>query len=216
MKLLREWAIPEIIIESAGVNKPKQYFIEGVFMEAETPNRNNRIYPKKVLQREVDRYVSEAVTPSTAMACGELNHPESPILNLERISHKVISLRFDGNKVIGRAKVLDTPQGKIAKNLMDEGIALGVSTRGLGSVRESDGYNVVQDDFHLSCIDMVSEPSVREAMVENIMESREWDYIDGKIVEIKLDIKKAKGKHQLEEAKIRAFAKLMESIRIKV
>lgn len=216
MKLLRECFEAQAIVESVQ-GKPKSYFIEGIFMQSDTPNRNGRIYPKAILAKEVNRYLKEAIIPGTAMSLGQLNHPVSdPGLDLERASHRILKLEWNGKNVMGRAKVIDTPQGRIVKSLMDEGIKLGVSTRGLGSVSEQNGHNVVQDDFVLSTVDIVSDPSVKEAIVENIMESREYAFVDGKIVEIQNMIKQAQGKKQLEEAKLKSLSMLLNSFKVAI
>ena len=206
------------LVESAE-GKPKQYFIEGVFLQSGTPNRNGRIYPTKIMKREVDRFVDEAVSKSTAAALGELGHPtgeQGPTLNMERVSHVITSLQMEGNNVYGRAKILDTPYGKIVKTFMDEGIVLGVSSRGLGSLQQrDDGVNEVQDDFHLATVDIVAEPSCRDAVVESIMESKSWEFVDGKFIEvIREGVKTAKGKKQLEEAKLKVFASFMKSLKV--
>lgn len=205
------------LIESV-TGKPKQYFIEGVFLQADVSNRNGRVYPRAIMEREVKRFVTEAVSKKSASAMGELGHPtgeQGPTLNMERVSHVITDLRMEGNDVIGRAKILDTPYGKITKTFMDEGIVLGVSSRGLGSVQSrEDGVNEVQDDFHLATVDIVAEPSCRDAVVESIMEGKDWDFVDGQFIEkFKSEIKNAKGKRQLEEAKLKAFQTLLKSIK---
>jgi len=209
------------LIESTE-NQPKSYFIEGIFLQSETANRNMRRYPKNILQKEVARFNKESIQPKSATALGELGHPtgdQGPILNMERVSHMIQSLTMDGNDVIGRAKVLDTPYGKIVKTFMDEGVRLGVSSRGLGSLGEADqnGVAVVQDDFRLQSVDIVAEPSCRDAVVESILESKEWAFVDGQIVEsIRNTVKKAKGNKALEESKIKAFKMFMDSLRINI
>jgi hypothetical protein len=220
MKLLIEQNFNNVgsIIESLEVDgkKEKQYFIEGIYMQADTPNRNGRSYPLSTMTREVNRYVKESIEPGYLTACGELEHPESPSINTERIAHRMLSLQMEGKNAIGRSKVLDTPCGKIVKSLMDEGLKIGVSSRGLGSVSESNGVNVVQDDFRLATVDIVAEPSCRDAVVESIMEGKEWAFVDGEYIEIlREDVKRAKAS-QLEEAKLRAFTKFMNSLHIKV
>ena len=159
------------------VNGEKQYHIDGIFMQAEQKNRNGRVYPSKVLMNEVKRYNNEYVKSSRAM--GELGHPEGPQLNLERVSHLIKELRIDGNDVYGKTKILDTPYGKIVKNLIREGVKIGVSSRGMGSLKQRDGINEVQDDFSLAAVDIVADPSAPNAFVEGIMEGKEWVWENG-------------------------------------
>ena len=151
------------------VDGEKQYHIDGVFMQAEQKNRNGRVYPSRTLMNEVQRYNNEYVKTSRAM--GELGHPEGPQLNLERVSHLIKELRIDGDNVYGKAKILDTPYGKIVKDLIKEGVKIGVSSRGMGSLKQNDkGINEVQDDFTLSAVDIVADPSAPDAYVQGIME----------------------------------------------
>lgn len=151
----------------------RSFYIEGVFIQGATPNRNNRVYPMHVLEREVGRYVEEAVKQNRAL--GELNHPEGPNINLDRVSHIITELKRDGNDYIGRAKILETPNGKIVQNLLAADVRFGVSTRGMGSVHESNGIMEVQDDFRLStAADIVADPSAPKAFVNGIYEGREW------------------------------------------
>ena len=151
----------------------KNYFIEGVFLQAELKNRNNRMYPLKTLTKEVAKYDENYIQKGRAL--GELGHPDGPSINLDRVSHKILSLREDGNNFIGRAKLLDTPMGKVAKSLLDEGVKLGVSSRGMGSIRKEDNCNVVMDDFMLAtAADIVADPSAPDAFVNGIMEGKEW------------------------------------------
>ena len=156
----------------------KNYFIEGVFLQAELKNKNGRVYPFKTLQREVAKYDENFITKGRAL--GELGHPEGPSINLDRVSHKIESLKEDGNNFVGRAKILDTPNGKIAKSLLDEGVSLGVSSRGMGSLRKEDGANIVEDDFMLAtAADIVADPSAPDAYVDGIMEGKEWVWNNG-------------------------------------
>lgn len=219
MKLLVEqnFSGVESFVEN-NVDKPKEYFIEGIFLQADNKNRNGRIYPLPILEKEVERYIKESIDTNLLSCCGELNHRDDPSVDPERISHRNLSLRLEGKNFIGKAKILiDQPCGKIVKGLMDEGLKLGVSSRAIGSLVEKEGYSEVQNDLRLSTIDIVSEPSVSEAIVENIMESTEWDYIDGKFVQLfRENIRKAKGKQNLEEAKIKEFHKLINSFKIKI
>ena len=193
----------------------KNYFIEGVFLQAELKNKNGRMYPFKTLQREVAKYDENFITKGRAL--GELGHPEGPSINLDRVSHKIESLREDGNNFIGRAKILDTPNGKIAKSLLDEGVSLGVSSRGMGSLRKEDGCNIVEDDFMLAtAADIVADPSAPDAFVDGIMEGKEWVWDNGIIKEsavaqIKQEIDQATLRN-LQERKISAFNKLLRSL----
>ena len=193
----------------------KNYFIEGVFLQAELKNKNGRMYPFKTLQREVAKYDENFITKGRAL--GELGHPEGPSINLDRVSHKIESLREDGNNFIGRAKILDTPNGKIAKSLLDEGVRLGVSSRGMGSLRKEDGCNIVEDDFMLAtAADIVADPSAPDAFVDGIMEGKEWVWDNGilkesAVAEIKQEIDQATLRN-LQERKISAFNKFLRSL----
>jgi len=155
----------------------KQAFIEGVFMQAEKMNRNKRIYPKEVLAEATAKYVKEQV--KTGRAVGELDHPEGPQINLDKVSHKITELKFEGNNVVGKALILDTPMGKIVKGLIDGGVKLGVSSRGMGTVEQKDGKTYVKDDYMLSTVDIVQDPSAPAAFVDGIMEGVEWVYESG-------------------------------------
>ena len=160
-------------------NGKKEHFIEGIFMQAEKKNRNGRVYPIQTLSKEVSRYNSEYVNKNRAF--GELGHPDSPTINLDRVSHMITNLYPDGNNFMGKAKILDTPNGKIVKSLLDGGASLGVSTRGVGSLKPHNGYQLVQDDFHLAtAADIVADPSAPEAFVRGIMENAEWILENGK------------------------------------
>ena len=193
----------------------KNYFIEGIFLQAELKNKNGRMYPFKTLQREVAKYDENYITKGRAL--GELGHPEGPSINLDRVSHKIESLKEDGNNFIGRAKILDTPNGKIAKSLLDEGVSLGVSSRGMGSIRKEGNCNIVQDDFMLAtAADIVADPSAPEALVDGIMEGKEWVWDNGVIKEsavaqIKQEIDQATLRN-LQERKISAFSKFLRSL----
>lgn len=174
MKLIKEH-IEEVklIVEESKTGTGKNYFIEGVFLQSNLKNRNGRMYPKEIMQKEVDRYTKEYISKNRAF--GELGHPDSPSINLDRVSHMIKSLKIDGNNYIGRAKIMDTPYGKIVKSLIDEGAQLGVSSRGLGSLVQRNGVNLVQDDFQLAtAADIVADPSAPDAFVEGIMEGAEW------------------------------------------
>lgn len=218
MKLIKENITEtKLIVEDKGLGKGKQYFIEGVFLQSELKNRNGRMYPEAVMDREVTRYMQEAVKNNRAY--GELGHPDTPSINLDRVSHLIVDLRKEGKNYIGKAKILETPMGQIARGLLDGGANLGVSSRALGSLKmNEDGVNVVQDDFMLStAADIVADPSAPDAYVQGIMEGKEWLFVDGKFVEKHIEeaksiIKKASSK-QLEEAKIRAFQLFLSKIK---
>jgi hypothetical protein len=194
----------------------KNYFIEGIFMEADKKNRNGRVYPKKTLEREVERYNEEFVKPNRAM--GELGHPDGPTVNLERVSHIIKELNADGSNIVGKAKILDTPYGKIVKNLIDEGVKIGVSSRGMGSLKNVEGVNEVQDDFILSAVDIVADPSAPNAFVEGVMEGKEWVWDNGvlqpRVIESYRDrIEKARNGREIQEAKLYAFADFLSKLR---
>jgi len=177
MKLITELTEDIKYIKEDAGNGSKNYFIEGIFMQAEQKNRNGRIYPQNILIKECKRYINEYVAKGRAL--GELNHPTGPTVNLDRVSHIVKELHEDGNNIIGKAKVLDTPMGKIVKNLIDEGAQLGVSTRGMGSLKSRNGFQEVQEDFMLAAIDIVADPSAPNAFVNGIMEGKEWIFENG-------------------------------------
>jgi hypothetical protein len=174
MKLIAEEVLDvRYLVEQNEKTGKKEHFIEGIFMQAERKNRNGRVYPHNILSKEVDRYNTEYVKKNRAF--GELGHPDSPQINLDRVSHMITSLKPDGNNFIGKAKILDTPNGKIVKSLLDGGASLGVSTRGVGSLKPANGFQLVQDDFHLAtAADIVADPSAPEAFVRGIMEDAEW------------------------------------------
>lgn len=173
MKLITELNdnIECILLEEK--NGSKSHYIRGIFMQAETKNRNGRMYPKSTMESQVATY-QDLIKSKRALS--ELGHPANPQINLDKVSHLITELKMDGNNVVGKAKILDTPMGKIAKNLLDEGVKLGVSSRGLGSLVEKNGVNIVQPDFMLTAIDIVADPSAPEAFVEGIMEGAEWVY----------------------------------------
>lgn len=176
MKLITEMT-EEVRLVTEDKEGKKNYFIEGVFMQAEQKNRNGRVYPISILENEVKRYNDQYVGKKRAL--GELNHPQGPTVNLDRVSHLITELKFNGNDCIGRAKVLDTPMGKIVKNLIDEGAQLGVSSRGMGSLKDVGGINEVQKDFMLSAVDVVADPSAPNAFVNGIYEGAEWVWDNG-------------------------------------
>jgi hypothetical protein len=163
------------VITEANESGKKSYYIEGIFMQGDLKNRNGRIYPSTILEKEMVRYTDEYI--NKARALGELNHPEGPSINADRVSHLITEMRRDGNDFYGKAKILGTPMGEIVKTFIDEGVKIGVSTRGLGSVKQSkDGIMEVQNDFHLSTVDIVTDPSAPNAFVNGIMENVEYYY----------------------------------------
>ena len=164
----------EVITEANADTGKKNYFIEGIFMQGDIKNRNGRIYPSATLEKEMSRYQKEFIEPKRAL--GELGHPDGPTINGDRVSHLITSMKREGSDFYGKAKILGTPMGEIVKNLLDEGVKIGVSTRGLGSVREKNGIMEVQNDFHLSTVDIVTDPSAPNAFVNGIMENREYYY----------------------------------------
>jgi hypothetical protein len=177
MKLITETTLNDIQVLTEDKNGQKTYYIKGVFMESDTKNRNGRVYPNAIMEKEIGRYNTDYVKQNRAM--GELGHPEGPTVNLERVSHIIKNLSVDGKQILGEAKVMDTPYGKIVKNLIDEGAKLGVSSRGMGSLKEQDGVNVVQEDFMLAAVDVVADPSAPNAFVNGIMEGKEWIWDNG-------------------------------------
>ena len=217
MKLITEVYDQDIqFITEAKEDGGKNYFIEGVFMQGDIKNRNGRIYPMEILMKEVDRYNKEYIKQNRAY--GELGHPQGPTINLERVSHMIKELYQDGSDVIGRAKIMtETPMGKIVKNLMDEGAKLGVSSRGMGTLRQKNGVNEVQNDFQLAtAADIVADPSAPSAFVEGIMEGVDWLQINNTwvpqyIEETQKEIRKV-SKAQLQEAKFKAFTKFLKQL----
>jgi len=217
MRLIREVFEQTNTIVESKLGKGKEYFIEGIFLQSELKNRNGRMYPESVMDNEVGRYIKESVEKNRAY--GELGHPDTPSINLDRVSHMIVSLRKEGTNYIGKAKILETPMGQIARGLLDGGANLGVSSRALGSLQtNNEGVQIVQDDFMLStAADIVADPSAPDAFVRGIMESKEWVFVDGKFVEqhieeAKRSIRKASSSN-LEEAKIIAFQKFLSKIR---
>ena len=194
----------------------KSTYIKGVFLQTEITNRNGRMYKFDTMNREVTKYNEEFVGRGRAL--GELGHPEGPTLNLDRVSHKIVELYAEGTNFIGKAKLMETPMGKIAKSLLEEGVQLGVSSRGLGSIKKEGNCQVVADDFILStAADIVADPSAPDAFVEGIYEGREWLQADGRfkerqIDEIKAAIDNAPSPQELQERKISAFAAFLRSI----
>ncbi len=181
MKLITE-QIEDVQILTEEKNGKKLLYIEGVFLQSELKNRNGRMYPFSVLEREVGRYNEEYIKSKRAL--GELGHPDGPTINLDRVSHRITSLRSEGNNFVGKAQILDTPMGNIAKNLLGEGVQLGVSSRGMGSIQKSEDCNVVADDFMLTtAADIVADPSAPDAFVNGIMEGKEWVWDNGLLKE---------------------------------
>ena len=208
MKLITEVTEQINIIKEATESGKKEFFIEGPFLQAEKKNRNGRIYPMSVMEREVNRYVTEYIDKNRAY--GELGHPSGPTINLERVSHMTKSLRKEGTDYIGRAKIMDTPYGNIVSKLMAEGACLGVSSRGMGSLKEKNGVMEVQDDFWLAtAADIVADPSAPDAFVRGIMEGKEWVWDNGIIKEMQVDNYKKQivkaSKKDLETTQMRVF-----------
>ena len=184
MKLITE-AIENVEVITEGKGADKKLYIEGVFLQSELKNRNGRMYPFPVLEKEVNRYNEEYV--KTKRALGELGHPDGPTVNLDRVSHRITSLTAEGTNFIGRAQILDTPMGKIASSLLGEGVKLGVSSRGMGSIDKREDCNVVMDDFMLAtAADIVADPSAPDAFVNGIMEGKEWVWDNGILKETKV------------------------------
>lgn len=217
MKLIKEHTEEvKLIVEAKADGKAKDYFIEGVFLQANLKNRNGRVYPKEILEKEVNRYTNEYINKNRAF--GELGHPDTPSINLDRVSHMIKSLKLEGNNFIGKAKIMDTPYGKIVKSLIDEGAQVGVSSRGLGSLVEKNGISQVQDDFMLAtAADIVADPSAPDAFVEGIMEGKEWVYNASTkswmiAEQLKSDIKKMTAK-QVVENQARMFDAFLNSLK---
>ena len=203
--LLREESFdikPEVEDLSEGPNPLRNHWLSGCFMQAETINKNNRIYSRPILERELGRY-GKIITEKRASSMGELGHPDSPTINLDKTSHRFTEMHMDGNNIVGKAKVLDTPNGRIVKSLIDEGVVLGMSSRGLGSVKTEATVNRVQDDFHLATIDIVADPSAPDAFVNGIMEGREWILRDGVWTQMQMEQAQTKlrqvTRYQVEE-----------------
>ena len=218
MKLIKEHTeTVNYLIDEDKETGQKNYNLEGVFLQADIKNRNGRIYPVDVLDKEVKRYVKENVKKNRAY--GELGHPDSPTINLDRVSHMIKDLKLEGKNFVGKAKIMDTPYGKIVKSLIDEGASLGVSSRGMGSLKTTkDGSSEVQKDFMLAtAADIVADPSAPDAFVRGVMEGKEWMFVDGKFVEQDIDAVKSSitkaTRSQLEEAKLFAFAKFLKAIK---
>ena len=212
MKLITEH-INEVEYITEG--KGKEQYIKGIFMQSDLKNQNGRIYPHAVLKKEVNNFNNKYVAEGRAL--GELGHPMGPVINLDRVSHVIKELTEDGKNFIGKAKVMDTPNGKIVKNFISEGVKLGVSSRGMGSVKTNkEGVNEVQSDFVLSTVDIVADPSAPDAFVNGIMEGKEWVWENGVIKEREIDkmrktIENAKSR-ELEQKKLEVFTKFLQNL----
>jgi len=214
MKLITEVIQDVKYLTEATENGKKNVYIEGIFMQAEKENRNGRLYPMKVMEKEVNRY-QDLIREKRSL--GELGHPANPTVNLDKVSHLITELKIDGTNVYGKAKILSTPMGKIAESLIMEGAGLGVSSRGLGSLKEKNGVNEVQDDFHLATVDIVADPSAPDAFVQGIMENAEWILENGvwkyvHIEQARNTIKKA-SKNKLAETKLQVFEAFLRTIK---
>ena len=214
MYLITETTQKDVRLITEEKGGEKNYFIEGIFMQSEVKNRNGRVYPQDILSKEVERYSQDFVGKNRAM--GELGHPEGPTVNLERVSHIIKELRCQGKSVYGKAKILDTPMGKIAKNLLSEGCMFGVSSRGMGTLQEKNGVNYVNDDFMLSAVDIVADPSAPNAFVNGIMEGKQWVWENGIIKEQKLEtyrkVIKKSSSHKLQENSLKVFKDFLSSL----
>ena len=216
MKLISE-EIVDVQFVTEDTNGKKSHFIEGVFLQSDIRNRNGRMYPFDTLDREVSKYNENYIQRGRAL--GELGHPDGPTINLDRVSHKIVSLRAEGKNFIGKAKLLETPMGKIAKNLLDEGVKLGVSSRGLGSIERKGDVNIVKDDFMLStAADIVADPSAPDAFVEGIMEGTEWVWDNGIWQQSDLEVAKrhieSSSMNDLTERKLKVFESFLRNIKI--
>ena len=207
----------EAVITEAKDGKPKSFAIEGVFAQAEQKNRNGRVYPKQIMESAVDKYVTEQVAQKRSV--GELNHPEGPTVNLDKVSHLITALEWKGNDVIGKAQILDTPMGQIVKGLLEGGVQLGVSTRGMGSLETKNGVNYVGPDFILNTVDIVQDPSAPAAFVNGIMEGVDWVWNNGvieaqAIEKMETEIKSAPKKY-LYETQIREYKNFLSFLKSK-
>jgi hypothetical protein len=220
MKLITELNESVSYLTEASESGKKQHFIEGIFLQADIKNRNGRVYPINVMETEVARYVREVVNANRAY--GELGHPAGPQINLDRVSHMITELRRDGKNFIGKAKITETPMGNIARGLLESGATLGVSSRGMGSLKESNGVMVVQSDYHIAtAADIVADPSAPNAFVQGIMENVEWIYdpvkdtwLEEKLDNVKKTVHKM-SKRQLEEKKLAIFEDYIAALSLK-
>ena len=215
MKLITEELTDVQLIAEADENGKKSHKIKGIFMQANIKNRNGRVYPQEILEKEVNRYRKEFINKKRAF--GELGHPDGPTVNLERVSHMITKLYPDGRNFIGEAKIMNTPYGKIVKGLIDEGAQLGVSSRGMGSLVQKGGFNYVKDDFYLAtAADIVADPSAPDAFVEGIMEGKEWVWDNGVLIEKdieawRMEIYKAR-KREVQETKMKVFENFLKKL----
>jgi hypothetical protein len=225
MKLFREINEEVQILTEESEKGDKKYFIEGVFLQGNLKNRNGRVYPMEILDKEASRYSKNFIEQKRAF--GELGHPDGPTINLERVSHMITALRKEDDNYIGKAKIMDTPYGKIVKNLIDEGAKLGVSSRGIGSLEEKSGINYVKDDFQLAtAADIVADPSAPDAFVNGILEGKEWVYQAGLLVtkntlaaeemveEAQKEVRKIRSvdPRRLEEKAVKAFSRFIQNL----
>ena len=214
MKLITETLQSDITVLTEGSGSDKKTYLEGVMLQAEKPNRNHRIYRRNVLGPAVEKYINEQV--KTGRAVGELNHPEGPTVNLDKVSHRITELRWDGDNVVGKALILNTPMGQIVKGLLEGGVQLGVSSRGMGSLERKGDIHEVKDDFTLATIDIVQDPSAPDAFVNGIMEGVEWIWDNGvlkpqQIEKYETEIKRA-SQSDLTEAKLRVFKDFLSKL----
>lgn len=214
MKLITE-TIQDVKVITEEKNGVKSLYITGPFLVGEQKNRNGRVYSKSILEREVKRYNEEYISKNRAF--GELGHPDSPSINLDRVSHLIVNMKQEGANFIGKAKILETPMGKIAKSLLEGGAMLGVSSRGMGSLKEVNGVNMVQDDYYLAtAADIVADPSAPGAFVQGIMEGKEWVWDNGIVKEVSIvemydEIKQAKSR-QIEDISLRIFENFLSKL----
>ena len=214
MKLIAEYNDSNLEVIEEKVNGKKTLCIEGVFMQADAKNRNGRVYEKAILENAVNKYVKDQV--SQGRAVGELNHPDGPTINLDKVSHKITELKFDGSNVIGKASILNTPMGNIVTGLLEGGVKLGVSSRGMGSLVQKNGAMYVKDDFMLSTVDIVQDPSAPEAFVNGIMEGVDWVWNNGvlcpqEVEKIETEIKEARGMRS-SDIEIKAFKNFLSKL----
>lgn len=214
MRLITEYTEQNLEFFTENVNGKKQYSIEGIFAQSEIQNRNGRIYPKNVMESAVNKYVEEQVKQKRAV--GELNHPDGPTINLDKVSHLITDLKFENNDVVGKASILNTPNGQIVKGLLDGGVRLGVSTRGMGSLVREGNRTLVKDDFILNTIDIVQDPSAHGAFVNGIMEGVEWIWDNGmlerrELRKMETEIKNA-GRTYSQDVQIREFKNFLSKV----